>query len=240
VSHIDRLMETTSPERRTTSAPTGSKFNAVGRALPSIFEAGKEDESPHRLTDLDKYLEGQSGAKTNRIASAPEPRGTRKHHENRFMRSESGMKDTIRVVAPSSPGPVKVPAPLTIRKKSSYGGEPALKEGLFSPDTSRSSSNATRSGLELRQQYRNLEAINEDYDGHGQLGNDSSTGTVVKKKQMWFKRNSKSEDEDLKMPIDTVQQPYVHPLLPVPAKKKSFNLGRLFKKRKADMSIGGG
>ena len=239
VSHIDHLMQPSSPERRTSSAPAESKYNAFERLLPSIYETGKEDDSPRRPTDLGKYLESQQhGVKSSRVASAPEPRGTKKYHENRFMRSESGMRDTIRVVAPSSPL-VKVPAPLTIRKKSSYIGQPPSNASVSSPHTSRSSSNATKSGLELRQQYQDPERINKGYDDHAHFSNDTSTGTVVKKKQTWFKRNSKHEDEDYRLPIDTAESPYVHPLLPVPPKKKGFNLGRLFKKRKPDMTIGG-
>ncbi|KAG0651271.1 Serine threonine-kinase HSL1 [Hyphodiscus hymeniophilus] len=239
VSHIDRLMQTSSPERRTSSAPVESKYNATGRALPSIYEAGKEDDSPHRLTDLEMYLESQEhGVKTSRIASAPEPRETRRHHDNRFMASGSGLKETIRVVQPSSPVPVKVPAPLTIRKKSSYGGQPSSKPGVSISDTSRSSSTVARSGVELRQQYRDLERISEDHDGRGNLDNESITGTVVKKKPTWFKRNSKQEDSDFRLPMEAVESFYVHPLLPAPPKKKGFNFGRYFKKRKPDMVIG--
>lgn len=241
VSHIDHLMQTASPERRTSSAPAEGKYNALGWPLPSIYEAGKEDESPRRPTDLDKYLESQHGFKTSRIASAPESRAAKKRHENRFMRSGSGMQDTIRVVQPSSPSPVKVPAPLTIRKKSSHGSQLASNAGVFSPDTSRSSSSRKRSsGRELRQQYldgsrADLGRISENYDADDRFCNDSSTGTVVKKKQTWLNRLSKLEAGDFRMPNER----YVHPLLPVPPKRKGFNFGQLFKKKKPDMTIGG-
>jgi hypothetical protein len=241
VSHIDRLMEISSPERRTSSAPAEGKYHSSGRPLPSINEAGKE-ESPRRHTDLDKYQDSQRGYKNRRIASAPEPREAKKNHENGFMRSEAGMRDTIRMVDRSSPSPVKVPAPLTIRKKSSRGGQTQSGSEIFSPGSSRSSSNATKStksGLELRQQYlgglgADLKRINEDYD-RDQFVNGSSAGTVIKKKPLWFKRNSKSDDGDFRLSND----PYIHPLLPVPPKKKGFTFSRFFRKRKLDMSIGG-
>jgi serine/threonine-protein kinase HSL1 (negative regulator of Swe1 kinase) len=252
VSHIDRLMETASPDRRTASAPVESMYNASTWPLPSIHEAGKEDESPlpqtnlDKYTDLDRYLKSQRGFQTtSRIASAPEAREAKKYHENRFMRSSSGTQDTIRVVQPSSPSPVKAPAPLTIRKKSSQGGQPVSDSGVFSPNTSRSSSQAASStkkscGRELRQQYldgsrADLERISEDHATGDQQGIGSSTGTVVKKKETWINRLSKLDTPDFRAPSES----YVHPLLLNPPKKKGFSFGRLFKKRKPDMSIGG-
>jgi hypothetical protein len=173
------------------------------------------------------------------------------------MRSESGMRDTIRVVDPTSPSPVKVPAPLTIRKKTSQGG-PSTPRGIFSSDGARSSSKGMATGIELRQQYRvgskaDLGRIDEDYSYDDQFGNDSNTGTVVKKKATWFKRNSKHDEGDFKMSIkaadtmpsqsssnDTVLRPYLVSA-PPPQPKKKFSLGRLFKKRSSNpgMSLGG-
>ena len=240
VNHIDRFIQRPPHERRISSAPAESKFNTIGLVLPSIRETGKEQDSPHRLALCDEFLEHQKhGFKSSRTGSAPEPREKSRHHENRFLKSHFGIRDTIRLVEPSSPGPVKVPAPLTIRKKSSYGGQTASSVGVFSANSSRSSSNATRSGVELRQQYYDLQSISEDHVDHSELANHSSSGTVVKNKQTWFKRSSKHEDNDFMPPTDRTEPPYIHPLLPVPSKNKGFNFGQLFKKSKPDMTIGG-
>jgi hypothetical protein len=203
-------------------------------------------------------MESQHGLKNNRIASAPEPRETKKkHRDDRFMRPESGMRDTIRVVDPTSPSPVKVPAPLTIRKKSSQGG-PSTPRGIFSPVGARSSSKGIASGLELRHQYRagskaDLGRIDEGHSYDDQFGNDSNAGTIVKKKQAWFKRNSKLGEGDFRMSIkaadtmrsesssnDTILRPHLDSA-PPPQPKKKFSLGRLFKKRssKPDMTLSG-
>ena len=256
VSHIDRLMQTSSPERRTLSAPTDSKYHRSGRPLPPISEVCREEDSTRRRqTDLDKYLESHHAVKTSRNASAPDPRETRnRYHDDRFLRSESGARGTIRVVEPSSPSPVKVPAPLTIRKKSSRGGQPAPPSGIFSPDGSRYSSRPP--GFELRRHHhtgsRDLGRIIEDYNDDDHFGNVSMTGTVLNKKPSWFKRNSKLDDGDFRMSMhgagtlpsktsssDTGYGQYLNPLFPNPA-KKGFSLGRLFKKRlsKPDMTIG--
>lgn len=260
VSHIDRLMLPSSPERRTSSAPAEGKYKALGQRLPSIYEAGKEEESPRRQTDFDKYLESQHGVKTSRIASAPEPRETKKRYlDNQFMRSESGIRDTIRIVDSSYPSPVKVPAPLTIRKKSSQGGPSNPTADIFSPDDGRSSSRVMVPGLELRQQYRtgsrsDLGRINEDYSYDDQFGNGRNTGTIIKKKPTWFKKNSKPDDGDFRMSVkaadttpsqsssnDIVAGQYLNPPLPILSKKRGFSLGRLFKKRSSqpNMTIGG-
>jgi hypothetical protein len=258
VSHIDRLMQPSSPDRRTSSVPLEFNRNVLGRPLPSIYEARREDESPHGQRDFEKYMDSQPGAKGSRIASAPEPRETRKRsRHDRFMRPESEMRDTIRVVEPSSPSPVKIPAPLTIRKKNSQGGPSTQRASIFSPDIGRTSSKAKAPALELRQQYcaesnADLAPIDEDFNDDGQYGNDSNIGIIIKKKPTWFKRNSKSDEQNLKISIqatntlpsqtssnETVVRSYVDSAFPIQPKKKGFSLGRLFKKRKPDMSLGG-
>ena len=257
VSHIDHLMQPSSPEHRTASAPVESRRNDSNRPLPSIYEAYKEEDSPRRPTDYDKYMETQYRGKDSRAASAPEPREAKRHRDNRFLRSESGIRGTIRVVDPTSPSPVKVPAPLTIRKKSSQGG-PSTPRGTFSPEGARASSKGMAPRFELRQQYRvgskaDLGRINEDYSYGDQFGSDCNAGTVVKKKPAWFKRNSKSDESGFKMSIkaadtmpsqsssnDTILRLYLVPATP-PQPKKKFSLGRLFKKRSSNpgMSLGG-
>ena len=252
VSHIDRLMEPSSPERRTASAPVESKRNVSGRPLPSICEAYREEDSPRRPTDYEKYMEVQRGVKNSHSAFVPEPRETKQRHRNdRPVRPESGMRDTIRIVDPTSPSPVKVPAPLTIRKKSSQGG-PSAPRGIFSPDGSRSVSKRMAPGLELRHHYQvsskvDLGRIDEGRSYDDQFGNDSKTSTIVKKKPAWFKRTSTLNEGPFRISIDaqcssddTATRPHLESALP-PQPKKKFSLGRLFKKRpsKPDMTLGG-
>ena len=267
VSHIDRLIQPTSPvaayaDCRASSAPVGGIGTYSSQPLPSIHEAWKEDESPRRPTDFDKYKDEhrRDDSKASRIASAPEPRNSNRHHDP-FLRPESNIKDTIRVVnSPSLDDPVQIPAPLTIRKKSPQGGR------LLPLDTIRTESDRDGKsvkhrnlGLELRQQYSaegkqdaspDLERIDEDEDRYA---NDSNAGTIVKKKSTWFKRSSKSGDEnEWKMSIggghaipshsstnDTARQQQ-DPPLPFLAKKKGFSLGNLFKRRPSnpDMTLG--
>jgi hypothetical protein len=161
----------------------------------------------------------------------------------------------------NSPGlndPVQIPAPLTIRKKSSQSGRlPPLD--TFSPelDSAGRPIKHRTSGLELRQQYcaetkpnPNLERIEED----DKSTNGSNSGTVVKKKSAWFKRSSKSGDEnEWKMSIggghvipshsttNVTTQPPDEPPLPFLQKKKGFSLGRFFKRRPSnpDMTLAG-
>lgn len=265
VSHIDRLIQPgSSPvnNRRVTTVPVDFKEPDSNRGLPSIYETRGEDPSPRRNTNFETSMDHQhrSKAKSSRIASAPEPRApTRNQSHNLndgFASLNAYVRDTIRVVPPSSPSPVKAPAPLTIRKKSSQGGPPPLTSG----DPNSSGSHSTRhqpSGLDLRQQYHtgskvdvspDLAPIDED-----QYTNESSIGTVVKIKSSWFKRNSKGEEDDKRMSIGGVNRlpsqssskettgPRYEGELPAIPKKKGFSFGRLFKKRgsKPDMSVGG-
>jgi hypothetical protein len=113
-----------------------------------------------------------------------------------------------------------------------------------------------QASAEAREEVRRIEEDRKDED---RITNEGSSGTIVKKRSGWFKRNSKSEEEDWQMSTagetisskadaDDVQPPYERPANPLlmspppdPPKKKGFNLGRLFKKRsqKADMAMSG-
>jgi serine/threonine-protein kinase HSL1 (negative regulator of Swe1 kinase) len=258
VSHIDRLIQPSSPtqshvNRRASSAPVDTKHAASARPLPSIHEAYGEEASPRRNTDFHKFTE----RKSSRVASAPEPRASnRNHYDDRFTRPDSNVRDTIRVVQPSSPGsPVKPPAPLTIRKKSSQGGP---QTPITKSDHSSNSSRRRPSGLELRQQYQagskldvttDLGRIDEDYHNNDdQFANDSNSGTIVKKAG-WFKRNSKLGEDDFQIPprpgnplssqLSDTMRPHLDAPLPMPPKKKGFSFGKLFKKRSSrpDMTV---
>jgi len=234
----------------------------ITRPLPSIFEARKEEESPRAPTDLDIFMSQRrhNEAKASRIASAPEPRAMNKDHiQDRFDKSDSDSRDTIRVVLTDSP--VKPPAPLVIRKKSSPGGPSILIPGVSVDDPGSYASRHRQSKLGLRQQYHagsksditpDLRRIDEDQNNET-FANESNSGTIVKKKSTWFKRSSRSGDEnDWKMSMgggttipsqsssnDTAPPPADYSL-PILSKKK-FSLSRLFKKRSSrpNMSLGG-
>ncbi|TAQ88187.1 hypothetical protein B7494_g3480 [Chlorociboria aeruginascens] len=259
VSHIDRLIQPSSPivprfDRRALSAPADSKQLTSARPLPSINEARGEESSPSKPSDYDQFMDRQrrSDAKASRIASAPEPHDSRKLHlDDRFSRPHTHLRDTIRVINPSTASfsPVRPPAPLTIRKKSSQGG-PSLMSGAVNTDSIGHSTKHRPSKPELRQQYHNgsadvapapdLTRIDEDRMDE-QLVNDSS-GTILRKKSSWFRRSSKS-GEDIIMsigggPASAPQSSTIDIVLPkidipphIIPKKKGFSFGRLFKKR---------
>ncbi|EPE25708.1 Protein kinase-like (PK-like) [Glarea lozoyensis ATCC 20868] len=271
VSHFDTLIQQTSPTkvgstRRAISTPVEAKHRAPARPLPSIHEARGEDTSPRKSSHTRKeYGKPRvEAAKSSRIASAPEPRtATTQYSEDYFSKQASQIKDTIRVVPPSSPmSPVKVPAPLSIRKKSSKGGGavPMMSGGL--DYNSAGKNNHRTSTLELRQQYiaggeqgrSELETIDEhQYNTQSEnVGHDTSLGTIVRKKSSWFKRNSRSGSIELKnseaasdsllseaSSKNTADDFHNPRPLPVPAKNKGFSLRRLFKKRnsKPDMTV---
>jgi serine/threonine-protein kinase HSL1 (negative regulator of Swe1 kinase) len=271
VSHIDRLIQPSSPtqacsDRRATSAPMEAKYRAPGRPLPSIHEARGEDSFPRKPSVSRKEL-GNSGhgeAKSSRVASAPEPRiTTRQYLDDSLSKPGSRIRDTIRVVQPSSPGsPVKVPAPLTIRKKSSKGGGVPMMSGGLDYDDDEKTLNYRTSTLELRQQYNagakfegpsELERIDEDHNNNhdDNFGHDTSTGTIIRKKSSWFRRNSRSGSVELKIQegasdslhsqgsSKTAADDHDNPSLPRSPKNKGFSLRRLFKKRnsKSDMTV---
>ncbi|RDW80079.1 hypothetical protein BP6252_04717 [Coleophoma cylindrospora] len=270
VSHIDHLIQPESPgstyERRIASAPTESQEYYPPRPLPSI-NAETAQRSPRQHNDLDRFIEQQrrSEAKSNRVVSAPEAGKSLKVDQQKrrdhFPGQDPYLRDTIRVVTPSSPSPVKVPAPLTIRKKSSYASTaPIMSDGIPSQDFE--PSRQYLSSQDLREEYRaasinnanpDLSRIEEDRYYDDQFTNESSSGTVVKKRSTWFKRNSKSGEDNEKRTFNTVasrqvslsssnnpSEPKYAEEIPAPSKKKGF-LGRLFKKRnsKTEMTLGG-
>jgi serine/threonine-protein kinase HSL1 (negative regulator of Swe1 kinase) len=268
VSHIDRLIQPLSPvgaysDHRASSAPMDGMHATSIRPLPSIYEARKEEESPQRPPEFDRYSDQnqKKEAKVNRIASAPEPRNSSRNR-NRHTRPDSNTKDTIRVVNPPSPqSPVPMPAPLTIRKKTAQGIKvTTLHSAMTQQDNGGNSATHRRSGLELSQQYRaeaKQEVAPDTFpmdESDDKSANGSNSGTIVKKKSTWFKRSSRSGDEhDWRMSIggghpipshsssnDTAPPQSENPL-PFLAKKKGFSLGRLFKKRPSntDMTLGG-
>ncbi|OWP00939.1 hypothetical protein B2J93_235 [Marssonina coronariae] len=269
VNHIDRLIQPLSPtrsnhDRRINSAPTDARYPPASRALPSIHESRGEESSPRKAGERAPFRQHQHRVeeKHGRITSAPEAWNTARHPDERCARPVVLVKDTIRMVHPSSPmSPVRAPAPLTIRKKSSQGGPPTMAGGLGQEHDTYANRHRS-SKPDLRQQYKptpridnrpDLTTISESKDDGNQY--DASTGTLVKKKSGWFKRNSRADDEDARLsiassnatkpssnhavdPYDRPQNPVLRSKSPEQPKKKPFSLGRIFKKRsKPDMSV---
>ncbi|KAM3066749.1 serine/threonine-protein kinase gin4 [Clarireedia jacksonii] len=271
VSHIDRLILPTpplraQPERRISSAPVENKPRTVPRPLPSIHEAYGEELSPRKPNEGGFQQFGD--AKNSRIASAPEPRTLKKkgpYVSDNYSRPDGSERETIRIVNASttSISPVRAPAPLTIRKKSSQSDQTSNRVPIIGPENSSQSLRAQSSGVGLRQQYHGgskveiapeLSRIDEDSNADDPFGQESVSGTIVKKRTNWFRRNSKLSDSDesrgssvagndaliSQIPNNDNQKPDTDGLS-VPSKKKGFSIGRLFKRKQLDtgMTIGG-
>ena len=263
VSHIDRLMQPISPAR-SFSAPTESKRPSVGRPLPSIQESHEKDATPFRAKELAMYRDRQRRpeAKTTRIGSAPEPRELKlDSFQDRFARPDSLFRDTIRVVDPiDALSPVRAPAPLIIREKSSKPAPLPLISGgaLGDGNENQSQIQGPSEGLDLRQQYKfgvkepvasglpKVEEAKKDEDSF----EDSNASTILRKTSGWFKRSSRSGGESAKSTAGSdswrsqtsygmCQEPYHRPnnphldssILPEAPKKKISKLGKWFKKR---------
>ncbi|KAH8684631.1 hypothetical protein BGZ60DRAFT_548313 [Tricladium varicosporioides] len=266
VSHIDRLILPSSPtqptdDSRRLSVPVIT-YIPSGRPLPSIHEARGEESSPRRASDSQHTSVRIRNAelKASRIASAPEAGAiSRSYREDRFGRSSAQARGTIRVVAPSSPGsPVRPPAPLTIRKKASHGGPVPLMSGGLNANAIEAPNQHRGSRMGLRQQYNatTIPEVSKDSKQTDETSTeehfvDSSTGTIVRKKSSWFRRNSKSSEDDFRAsssrsdsvqpasPDHEIVAPQLEADLTANAKHKTFSFRRLFKKRdsKPDMIV---
>ena len=263
VSHIDRLMQPLSPAR-SFSAPTESKRPSAGRLLPPIQESHERDTTSFRAKELAMYRDRQRRpeAKTTRIGSAPEPRQLKlDSFYGHFARPDPPLRDTIRVVDPiSTLSPVRPPAPLIIRKKTSRPAPLTLMSGgLGDSYENQSQSRDPSDGLDLRQQYKfgvkepaasGLSKIEEAKKDEDSYENDSNASTLLRKTSSWFKRSSRSGGGSVKSTAGSDswrsqtsynmgQEPYHRPqnphldssTLPEPPEKKMSKLGKWFKKR---------
>jgi serine/threonine-protein kinase HSL1, negative regulator of Swe1 kinase len=267
VSHIDQLMQPSplppKSDRRALSAPVKSRVHETGRLLPSINESNREGTYSDRSSDFENFvlLERVKVAESGRHASAPEPRNAKRspHHDldDRTSRRDARTRRGIRTVQPYSPSPVKPPAPLNIRKKASQG--PSLVSGA----NGGIGSGDRPPKFDLRQQYSGssttapspqLSSVGENRPPYDPFADESSNGTV-RKKSNWFKRSSKSgEDDNIWSITGKAEGPMAHATnsagrhiigedLVVPIKKKSFSFGRIFNRRslkkEGGMSIAG-
>ncbi|CZS98706.1 hypothetical protein WAI453_001889 [Rhynchosporium graminicola] len=275
VSHIDRLMQPSSPiqhmnDRRASSAPSDTRYQVLNQVLPSIHESRGEESSPRKARESAPFLDHRRKVEAKgggRIASAPEA-WKYTHHQVEDYAPSRGVNNTIRFVQPSSPiSPVRPPAPLMIRKKSSQDAPSTLIIGGLGIDRVAPLNPRRPTGADARLQNQvgpsndhmlDLAPISEARNDGDQF--ESSMGTVVRKKSGWFKRHSKTEDDGSRLSIvsshsatsksagnSTIEPPYERPQNPIlqscsrpePPKKKQYGFGRLFKKRssKPDMIV---
>jgi len=247
VSHIDQLMKPTPlilrGDRRALSVPTNSGVHETGIALPSINESNREGAFSDRSSDYENFvlLERVKVAESGRHASAPEPHALKKsqHHDldDRTSRRDARTK-VIGAARQYSPSPVKPPAPLNIRKKASQG--PSLKSGTNGGIGSRE----RPPKFDLRQQYAgsstttpspHLSSIGEARPLCDPFADEGSTGTV-RKKSNWFKRASKSGEDDniwyMKgNTVGSMTNVSNNEDLIISNKKKGFAFGRIFNRR---------
>jgi serine/threonine-protein kinase HSL1 (negative regulator of Swe1 kinase) len=262
VSHIDQLIQPVSPDfdRRVNSAPIDPRRVSLARPLPSIYEARCEESSPRRgqISSISEH-QGRVETKGGRTASAPEPRDTsRPRPDDQPTRRNSVVRDSIRIVtSTSTESPVKAPAPLFIRKKSSQTQQPAMSFGVGF-DRSNQSNWRRASGVNLREQFQagteftrdeDLERTEEGENDEHNFDDENSTGTIVKKRSGWFRRSSKSKREDFQLSVAeqrltsknaALSPPYERPANPhlnTPPKheprREGFSFGRLFRRYRA-------
>lgn len=257
VSHIDQLIQPVSSplrqrgDRRAISAPINSRAHETGRLLPSIHESTREGTYSDLSSDFENFLlHGRvKVAASGRNASAPEPSRVKRspHHDldDRTSRRDARAKMGVCATQPYSPSPAKPPAPLNIRKKTSQG--PPLMSGA----NGKIDPKERPPKFDLRQQYTgsslttdsphqsSVSELNLPYDPFADKG---SNGTV-RKKSNWFKRSSRSGDDKVwsipdkdhvsmsHAPTKNAARHISEEGQAIPMKKKSFGLGRIFRKR---------
>lgn len=255
VSHIDRLMlpnqtYLSEGERRTTSAPNPPTTS--GRAIEGVRPLPNPQNYPRTRTSdrndgYGQYLhrERTNVVASNRMGSTPEPYTARYDDRELVVTNPDHRPATARAV-PLSSSPVKMPAPLNIRKvkkqpqlhlqpqpqsQSQPQPQPQPQQPLETPLLT-GALNATKDAFTKFEQLapnfssgtkRQKSKRDDDpfrYDGAKFTG----LNTISKKKTAWYKRNSKPDDNQFA--IGEVEiNPYC---LPDP-KKKGF-MGNLLKK----------
>ena len=237
VSHIDRLMlpnqtYLSEAERRTTSAPNPTTTRIEGaRPLPNPQHYTRT-RTLDRSDGYGQYLhrERTNEVASQRLGSAPEPYMARYNDRELVVTNPDHRPVTARAVHLSS-SPVKMPAPLNIRKVKKQP-QPQPQQPLETPLMT-GALNATKDAFTKFEQLapkfstetKGQKSKHDDdpfrYDGVKHTG----FGTIKKKKTAWYKRASKPNDDTF--PAGEVE---INPnCLPDP-KKKGFNLGNLLKK----------
>jgi serine/threonine-protein kinase HSL1 (negative regulator of Swe1 kinase) len=249
VSHIDRLMlpnqtYLSEGERRTTSAPNPTNRAVEGpRPLPNPQNYSRARTS-ERSDGYGQYLhrERTNRVPSHRMGSAPEPYNGRYNDRELVVTNPDHRPVTARAV-PLSSSPVKMPAPLNIRKVKRPAPPPGppptppptqpLPPLPVDTPLMTGALNATKDAFTKFEQFApNLSAETKGrkskndvdpfrYDGVKHTG----FGAIKKKKTAWYKRDSKQEDNQF-APGEVEINPNC---LPDP-KKKGFKLGNLLKK----------
>lgn len=248
VSHIDQLMQPTplkgNGDRRALSVPNNPRVHETGGALPSINESNREGTFSDRSSDYENFvlLERVKVAESGRHASAPLPRHTKRSPQhvlnNKVHRQNARTKRGIQVIQQYSPSPAKPPAPLNIRKKASQG--PSSMSGAKGGIGLRE----RPPKFDLRQQYTTsstttpspeTNSFGETRPLYDPFADESPSGTV-RKRSNWFKRASRSGEENniwhLKgNTTGSMMHATDNEDLVIPNKKKGFGFGRIFNRR---------
>lgn len=180
--HLDKLLPPGDSEadsdQRSISAPLYSQYSTQwGKdafPLPSILEGGREPSSLE--TGKPRTVSAPTGNKAP-IKATPGP-GRERNALNYLARQEN----TIRMVMSPGDGgsPVKIPAPLNIRKKPSIGS-------TMQPPP-------PPAAMNLRQQYA-FDEITEAIPEEPPTPSVQSMHSPIRKKSSWFKRGSKDKDD---------------------------------------------
>ncbi|KFY64661.1 hypothetical protein V496_03116 [Pseudogymnoascus sp. VKM F-4515 (FW-2607)] len=245
VSHIDRLMlpnqtYLSEGERRTTSAPnpttTSGRAVSGARPLPNPQDYARTRTSD-RGDNYGQYLhrERTNVATSHRMGSAPEPYQTRGYHERELVVTNPDHRPVTARAVPLSSSPVKMPAPLNIRKVKKQPQPQPEPQPQPQPQAEvplmTGALNATNAFTKFEQLAPNFSSESKGrkskhdvdpfrYDGVKH----NAFGTLPTKKTAWYKRNSKPVEQFAPGEVE------INPnCLPDP-KKKGFNLGNLLKK----------
>lgn len=252
VSHIDRLMQPNQTyqsegERRTTSAPNPNTTNGRaiegGRPLPNPPNYSRKRVS-ERSGDYGQHLHRER-ANDYRMGSAPEPYNVRRNNDQELrVVNVDQRKVTARAVPPSSSppkmpvsllslSPVKMPAPLNIRKVKAQPPRPAeapMMTGALNTTNAaftKFDQLAPNYSTETKGRESRLDGDPFKYDGVKYDGGDA---TLRKKTANWFKRDPKTgEDKNAVRDVEDSQNNFPGARMS-DQKKKGFALGNLFKK----------
>ncbi|KFY24950.1 hypothetical protein V493_04924 [Pseudogymnoascus sp. VKM F-4281 (FW-2241)] len=246
VSHIDRLMlpnqtYLSEGERRTTSAPNPTTTSGRGvegpRPLPNPQHYPRARTSD-RSDGYGQYLQRErtNEVTSRRMGSAPEPYTARYNDRELVVTNPDHRPVTARAV-PLSSSPVKMPAPLNIRKVKKQPQpqplpQPQVQQQAEVPLMT-GALNATKEVFTKFEQFtpnystepkgRKSKHDVDPFRYDGVTFN--NVGTITKKKTAWYKRSTKVTE--VTFPAGEVE---INPnCLPDP-KKKGFALTNLLKK----------
>ncbi|KFY08292.1 hypothetical protein V492_06361 [Pseudogymnoascus sp. VKM F-4246] len=227
VYHIDRLMlpnqtYLSDGERRITSAPNPTTTSGP-RPLPTPPNYSRNGYGQYI------HRERTNEVASQRMGSAPEPYMGRNNGRGLVVTNPDHRPSTARAV-PLSSSPVKMPAPLNIRKvkkpaqpQPQQPSETPLMTGALNPPkdafTKFEQLAPKNTGTKKQKSKHNDDPFR--FDGVKNNG----FGTISKKKSAWYKRSFKPEE-----PKFAEGEVEINPNCVPDPKKKGFDLGKILKK----------